>query len=429
MVSQFPGEVDEAATVPTVAERPDLQVLPPDDGATDGRTRLTVLHVVETLRTGGTERQLVAFLQRSDRRRFRHIVCVLAAGGRFEHELQCQGVPVYHLNSRGRLNPVTGGVRLRRLVRALRPDVVHAALFWPGVLARTVGRWSGVPVITTLVNTTYEPEWRLDNPQLTPWKVWAVRIVDRATARLHGTWYVAITESVKISAVRQLRIPPERIEVIPRGLVPESYAVEEDPARIRRELGWEDTYPLILNVGRLVPQKGQRYAVRAMPAVVARFPNARLVIAGEGRLRSILEREVRELGMDAHVSLLGERTDVRRLLHAADLFVFPSLFEGFGNALLEAMAAGRPCVCSDIPPLREVTDGGRVAVLVEPRSPAGLAAALVRLAADTTTARALGHEAQAWVRERYDLRSVVASQEAFYERVVHASAVRKVQGP
>jgi glycosyltransferase involved in cell wall biosynthesis len=379
---------------------------------------VTVLHVVDTLGTGGAEQQLAAFLRRSDPQRFGHAVCVLTAGGRFQHDLLRERIPVYSLGHRARGRAAAWAVQLRRLVQALHPDVLHATLFWPGVIARLVGRWSRIPVITSLVNTTYEPEWRWDNPRLTPWKVWAVRALDRATARLEGTWYVAITESVKASAVRQLGIPPERIAVIPRGLAPEEWAGQGDRARIRQALGWGDAYPVILTVGRLVPQKGQQYAIRAMPAVVGRFPTARLVIVGEGRLRRALEDQARGLGMAGHVCLLGERDDVGRLLQAADIFVFPSLFEGLGNAVLEAMASGRPCVCSDIPPLREVTDGGRVAVLVEPRSPAGLAAALTRLAEDPAGAQALGRQAQAWVRARYDIRRVVASLEAFYQRVV-----------
>lgn len=307
---------------------------------------------------------------------------------------------------------------LRRVVQEVRPHVIHATLFRPGVAARIVGRWCRIPVITSLVNTTYEPEWRLDNPRLTPWKVWSVQAIDRVTTRLGDTRYVAITESVKVSAVRRLGIPPERIVIIPRGLVPERWVGCEDAAAVRQSLGWQDAYPVIVNVGRLVPQKGQQYAVRAMTAVVARFPMARLAIAGEGRLRPVLERLIRDLGLTDHVSLLGERDDVARLLHAADIFVFPSLFEGLGNAVLEAMAAGKPCVCSNIPALREVTDNGRVAALAEAQSPASLASALVRLAVDREAAWQLGRQAQAWVRQRYDIRVAVSRLEALYQEVV-----------
>ncbi|MDR7542815.1 MAG: glycosyltransferase [Armatimonadota bacterium] len=379
---------------------------------------LIVLHVLDTLGTGGAERQLATFLRRSDPQRFRHVVCTLGAGGPVESELIATGVRICNLGVGSRMGLVRSVAGLRRVVQEVRPHVIHATLFRPGVAARIVGRWCRIPVITSLVNTTYEPEWRLDNPRLTPWKVWSVQAIDRVTTRLGDTRYVAITESVKVSAVRRLGIPPERIVIIPRGLVPERWVGCEDAAAVRQSLGWQDAYPVIVNVGRLVPQKGQQYAVRAMTAVVARFPMARLAIAGEGRLRPVLERLIRDLGLTDHVSLLGERDDVARLLHAADIFVFPSLFEGLGNAVLEAMAAGKPCVCSNIPALREVTDNGRVAALAEAQSPASLASALVRLAVDREAAWQLGRQAQAWVRQRYDIRVAVSRLEALYQEVV-----------
>jgi glycosyltransferase involved in cell wall biosynthesis len=104
---------------------------------------------------------------------------------------------------------------------------------------------------------------------------------------------------------------------------------------------------------------------------------------------------IRDRGLEEHVTLLGERQDVGALLHAADLFVFPSIYEGLGNALLEAMAAGKPCVVSRIPPLREVTGDGTVALLAEPRSAADLAANLLRLATDPGLAARLGTAARA----------------------------------
>jgi glycosyltransferase involved in cell wall biosynthesis len=387
--------------------------------------QLTVLHVVDTLDTGGAEHQLAVFLRWARKDACQHVVCALAGGGRFEEELVRGGVPVYNLRGGPRARLLASAVRLARVVDAVRPDVIHATLYRPGVTARVVGRWKGIPVLTSLVNTTYEPAWRLDNPRLTPWKIRVVQGIDRATARLRGTWYVAITESVKTSAVRQLGIPPERIVVIPRGVVPEEWGHADDAGRVRQELGWAGRYPVVLNVGRLVPQKGQQYLVRAMAAVVERFPHALAVVVGAGRLRGLLEALIRELRLEDHVRLMGQRVDVARLLQAADIFAFPSLFEGLGNALLEAMASGRPCVCSDIPPLREVTDDGRVAVLVAPRTPAALAAAVIRLAEEPAAARDLGEHARAWVRARYDVRQAAAAVEALYRRIaVHAGRAR-----
>lgn len=385
-----------------------------------------MLHVIEGLGTGGSEQQLVAFLLHSDPARFRHEVCTLAQVGRFAEQVRHAGIALHTLGVRADGDLLRTFRRLHRIVKRVRPQVLHTVLYRPTVVGRLVGYLTGTPVITTLVNTAYEPEWYLDNPRLSPWKARVVRGADRLTARWWGGRYVAITESVKVSAVRQLGLPPEAIAVVPRGIALDGRgdAQPADVAAVRATLGWQDAYPLLLNIGRLVPQKGQQYAIYAMPAVLSRFPSARLMIAGEGPMRPTLEAIIRREGLEDRVGLLGDRWDAATLLAAADIFVFPSLFEGLGNAVLEAMAAGKPCVLSRIPALREITGDGQVAILTDIRSPAGLAAAVVRLAEDRALAVRLGAEAREWVRTRYDLARSVRALEEVFARFAAEAGVR-----
>lgn len=389
------------------------------------RRPLMVLHVLDDLDTGGAERQVTAFILRSDAGRFRHEICALSESGRFAADLAAAGVPIHILGVKAGSDLVQATVRLRRLVRKVDPDVIHATLYRPGIAGRVVGRLCGKPVVTSLVNTTYEPEWRLDNPRLVSWKVWATRMVDGVSARRWGTRFVAITESVKTSAVRQLGLPRGRITVIPRGLSFDGpqISVDADAQAARLALGLAGAYPIILNVARLVPQKGQQYAIQAMKDVLPEFPTARLLIAGEGWFRPALERLIRAHGLERHVTLMGERHDVQALLRMADIFVFPSLFEGAGNALLEAMAAEKPCVVSRIPTLREVTGDGKAALLADLQSPASLAAGLLRLAKDREMAERLGGTARAWVREHYDIRRSVVALETLYEDLVASQRI------
>ncbi|MDR7519624.1 MAG: glycosyltransferase [Armatimonadota bacterium] len=388
--------------------------------------RIAILHVIEGLGTGGSEQQLVAFLLHSDPTRFRHEVCTLAQVGRFAEQVRRAGIALHTLGVRADGDLPRTFLRLHRAVKRVRPQVLHTVLYRPTVVGRLVGYLTGTPVITTLVNTAYEPEWYLDNPRLSPWKVRLVRVADRVTARWWGSRYVAITESVKASAIRQLGLPPEAIAVVPRGIAFDGQASGQsaDVTAVRAALGWPNAYPLVLNIGRLVPQKGQQYAICAMPAVLSRFPSARLMIAGEGPMRPTLEAIIRREGLEDRVALLGDRWDAAALLAAADIFVFPSLFEGLGNAVLEAMAAGKPCVLSRIPALREITGDGQVALLTDIRSPADLAAALVRLAEDRALAVRLGAAAREWVRTHYDLAHSVKALEEVFAKFAADTAAR-----
>ncbi len=381
---------------------------------------LVVLHVLEDLETGGAERQLTDLILRSDVTRFHHEVCVLSEAGRFATELLAANLPVHILGVAPGKDLIRSVVRLWQLVRTVEPDILHATLYRPGIVSRLVGRLCGRPVVTTLVNVAYEPEWRLDNPHLTPSKVWIAQAVDRLTAKWWGSAFVAISDSVKTSAIRQLRLSADKISVIPRGVTADGYPEPQDAdiVKVRAAMGWAQTYPLILNVGRLVPQKGQRYAILAMRKVASVFPNARLIIAGEGWLRPTLEHVIRAEGLETHVTLLGERKDVDALLRVADIFVFPSLFEGLGVSLIEAMAAAKPCIVSRISTMREVTGDGTAALLADPQSPRDLAEKLLRVAENRELATQMGRAAHAWVRERYDIQASVNGHEALYQQLV-----------
>ncbi len=391
---------------------------------------IVVLHVLDDLETGGSERQVTAFVLRSDARRFHHEVCVLFEGGRFASELDAAGIPIHVFGTKPNTQLIRSAGQLWRLVKKIRPDVLHATLYRPGLVSRVVGKLCGIPVVTTLVNPTYEPEWRVDNPRLTPYKVWIVQTVDRLTSRWAGAYFISVNNSVKASAVRQLGLAGDRIAVIPRGIAFDKLVEPPDNevAAVRRSLGWDGTYPVLLNVGRLVPQKGQRYAIRAMPHILARFPDARLAIAGEGGLRSELSTLIESLGLERHVTLLGERHDVNVLLRAADILVMPSLFEGAANALLEAMTAGKPSVVSDIPSLREGTRDGAFALLARIQTPEDLGAKVLRLAEDRDFAQQMGRAARDWVRTHYDLQPSVVALEAFYRRLVDGAGVEAEAG-
>jgi glycosyltransferase involved in cell wall biosynthesis len=379
--------------------------------------RVTILHVLDDLETGGSERQLAAFLVRSDQSRFRHVVCALSEAGRFSDELVRAGIEIHTLGVSFGWDLRRSVSGLRRLVGQVRPDVLHATLYRPGLVSRFIGWRARIPVITTLVNTTYEPEWLLDNPNLDRRKVWAIQMIDRITSRWWGTWFVAVTETVRASAIRRIWVHPDRISVIRRGLLFKPAPGETDRGAVRASLGWAGASPLILNVGRLVAQKGHQHLIRAMRPVVAAYPAARLVIAGEGPLRGELEALIAAEGLTGRVDLLGDRNDVDRLLEAADIFAFPSLYEGAANALLEAMAAEKPCVVTDVASLRELTADGKVALLAGLRSPGDIAAKILRLAGDPALAERLGRAAREAVIQRYDVDASVAALEALYMRL------------
>jgi glycosyltransferase involved in cell wall biosynthesis len=222
---------------------------------------------------------------------------------------------------------------------------------------------------------------------------------------------VAISEAVRQHPIRGRSWPRERISVVDRGQDVEALSTEaaREPSPPIESLGG----PVVLTVGRLAPQKGPRSLLRAMGDVVHEFPDARLLLAGEGHLGE----ELRALGdpLGEHVTFLGLRSDVPALLRRADVFVFPSLWDG--TALREAMLLGRPVVASDIPAHREFVTHGVDGLLVPPADAEALATAILRLLRDPDEAAAIGRRA-AESAARFDIRRTTEELEAIYDDVI-----------
>jgi len=173
--------------------------------------------------------------------------------------------------------------------------------------------------------------------------------------------------------------------------------------------------PIIGNVARLVPQKGHRFLLEAAPGILERHPRARFVFVGEGSARAELEAQARSLGIDKHVLLVGEKTDVPAWLASFDVFALPSLFEGFCYAVIEAQAAGVPVVATPVGGVRETVINRETGLVVPTEDPVALAAAICRLLEHPDEARALSLEAGRRV-ERFSKERTVAETIALYGR-------------
>jgi glycosyltransferase involved in cell wall biosynthesis len=321
----------------------------------------------------------------------------------------------------GELSAASTAGRMRELARELRrsrPDLLHTTLFDADVVGRVTGRLVGTPVVSSLVNVAYGPEQKA-NPALTPWKVDAARWVERLTAvpvrRFH-----ALTPYVASVMGPRLGIPADRIDVIPRGRDPEQLgaASPQRRDRVRRGLGIDDDRPVVVAAARHEYQKGLDVLVAAWPKVRAAHPTATLLIGGrDGNESARLTAQVARVACGG-IEQVGPRDDVPDLLVAADVFVVPSRWEGFGSILVEAMALGSNLVATDVEPIPDVV-GPDWARLVGPERPDELAAAIVAALDQPADERA---RRQAAARRRFDGEfhiDVVADRTlAFYERAL-----------
>ena len=327
--------------------------------------QVRVLQLIDSLARGGAEQSLVTLAPHLVARGVDVKVAYLSERADLRAELEDVGVHVQSLSA-------AGMSRRRRLsftealIHELRPDVVHTTLFEADLAGRRAAARAGVPCISSLVNTAYgSTEVRRDG--LKPLRVRAAHAADMLTAR-RVTRFHALTHHVATVMAQRLRIPADKIEVIPRGRDAAQIGRRSAERRMatRHRLGISSTVPLLLVVGRQEPQKGHDVLIRALPAVRAHYPEVRVIVAGrEGRATEQLAELVASMELAEAVRFLGARDDVPDLLAAADVLVYPSLWEGAGGTLLEAMALECPIVTSRLPVLLESVDDS-TAELVSP---------------------------------------------------------------
>jgi glycosyltransferase involved in cell wall biosynthesis len=207
----------------------------------------------------------------------------------------------------------------------------------------------------------------------------------------------------------------DQFVTIPSGIDPERFEdLSERREYARAEFRIPDGSRVVGCVARLVKIKGIRYLVEAMEELVRQDPALRLLLVGDGEERASLESRIASGPLRARAILTGALPNPSMALAAMDVFVLPSLNEGQGRAVVEAMAAGIPVVASDVGGLPEVLDEGAAGILVPPASPAALAAAVWRLFTEPETARSLAGAARRRIHGRYDRESMVAAVERLY---------------
>jgi glycosyltransferase involved in cell wall biosynthesis len=365
----------------------------PEDGAgrsAAGRAaRVRVLHV-NTERTWRGGEQQVLYLLRGLR----------AAG--LEQELLCQpegvlaarareqGVEVWLRRMRGEVD-LPAALAIARRIRERRFDVVHmhtSHAHTLGVLgAMLAGRPRPRTVISRRVDFSIHRRPLLDfSRQKYTWGVDRILCVSETIRR------VLLADG----------LPAPLLGVVHSGIDLSRFQDVPDRAHdYRREFGVPRDGSLVLNVAHCADHKGQRYLVAAAPAVLARHPGARLVIAGDGEVLGDLKAQAAELGVADHVLFPGFRTDVPALLRAADVFCFPSHFEGLGTSVLDALAMRRPVVSTTAGGIPEMIESGVHGLLVPPRDPGALAAALSWMLEHPQEAAAMGAEGRRRVEREF----------------------------
>lgn len=368
-----------------------------------------ILYFLTSAVRGGVEEHVLSLLRRVDRTRFEPVlVCPQALLDAFAPDLASLPVMTIPLQVDTPWKPthVWNLVRFYRALRRLRPHVVNVHLLRATFIGAPLAKLAGVPRV---IATNHGPEpWRRG-----PIKGWYA--IDRWVHRSVDLT-IAVCSSAKEHLVRTKRLDPASIVVVNNGREMDQYTplAQADRDAIRGELGLMPDDAAIVVVGRLDIQKGHRFLLDAMPEVLRQHPEARLILVGDGNLRERLETQVDVLEIRERVHFTGFRTDVRRLLGAADLVALPSLWEGLPLTVIEALAMQQPVIASAVNGVLDVITDEETGVLVPPGDSAALAKALVGLLDDPARAARLARQGRARVLERFAIDRQIAETVRWY---------------
>jgi glycosyltransferase involved in cell wall biosynthesis len=339
--------------------------------------RPTVCQVLHSLQVGGAE-VLAARLARQMRGRFRFVFVCLDELGTLGEQLRAEGFAVEVLNRRAGLD-WRAMFRLARLLRRRRVDLLHAHQYTPFFYALT-GRWLGrrVPILFT-EHGRHSPDYPRRK-----------RIVANRLLLGRRDRVVGVGEAVRRAVVVNEGIPAERVAVIYNGIGLDAAPGLSDRAQVRREIGIGTDDLAVIQVARLDYLKDHATAVRTLERVVAQHPETKLVLVGEGPEREKIEAEVGRRRLTEQVRFLGLRTDVARLVPAADIFLLTSISEGIPLTVIEAMSVGLPVVSTGVGGVGEVVLDGQTGLLAPAGDDRALAEHVLSLAADPALRRRMG---------------------------------------
>jgi glycosyltransferase involved in cell wall biosynthesis len=367
---------------------------------------LTVLHLITGLETGGAEGMLARLATSSDRARFRHVVVSMTGPGAIGPAIAEAGITLRSLGIRRNVPDPAGLIRLRRVLREFRPDILQTWLYHADLLGLAA--------------------WKLGWASRLVWNLRSTETVGSAVVRRLLAHWSTLPDAVAVNSREGRRFHealgyrPRRWVHIPNGF--DTAAVKPDAdagKRQRAALGIGDDAFVVLLPARFHPMKDHATFLSAAALFAQARPEARFVMVGsevEPGNRALAEIIAAQRIGD-RVLLLGERRDLAALYPAADIATLSSAFgEGFPNVLAEAMCCGVPCVATDVGDSAEIV--GDTGAIAPPRDPAALAARWEKLAALTPEERSkLGAAARARIVEHYDLAAIVARYEALYEAV------------
>lgn len=359
-----------------------------------------IVQIVPALEIGGLERVVINLAEKINSKNYNVVICCLEGKGDLRAEAERKGIRVISADKRPGKDFLLP-LRLASILKNENARIVHTHNSGPLLYGTLAAKIAQIPVV---INTKHGRERRVKN-----------NLICRLNDRI-----VTISEDAKKELLKVVKLRIDKVEVIYNGIDERSYSKGKNTiSEIKKGLKIAHSDLVVGTIGRLSPEKDHFTLLLAFSELSRASDNVKLIVVGDGLLRRDLEAKCSELGIKDKVKFLGFRDDIAEMLSIFDVFVLSSVTEGISLTLLEAMAAGKTVVATNVGGNPEVVEDGVTGFLVPPQNPEKLAETINNLLKNRGLSQKMGEAGRNHIKENFTLERMVKEYETLYERLLN----------
>ncbi len=382
--------------------------------------RINILFIINDLKIGGAEKMMLYLISGLDRRIYNPIVCTLIDRGEYRNYLKTYNIEYHTLNMTGYHKTPFALIKLIKIIKRHEIVIIHSYLFYSDLMARAAGFLARVPVVITSMRNI--DLWRK------PWHIF----IDSLTFGLSSAIISnSLAGASRLSNIE--KIPADRIKVVYNAIKLDEYAQSASYSKkeFKKSIGADENDLIIVTVARLEEQKDHFSLLRAAKLTLDKLKKRtaqknstektrkiKFILAGGGALIEDLKKAAKKLEIADSVIFLGTRTDIKEILHSADIFLLTSIYEGIPNAILEAQSCMVPVIATDVGGVSEIITDNHNGILCNPRDIETISEKIIHLIANPRFAENIAHNAFQRLKSKFSCESLISKTCAIYKNLL-----------
>lgn len=374
-----------------------------------------ILFIIDNLEFGGGERGFLQLIKGLDKQRY-NIHVASKPSGKFAESIREMDIPLLPLIMENKYNPIIVG-KLTHIINKGKYQIVHSQGARCDFFSRIAVRLSQRPY---LISTIQMP---VDGFNVNTLRKSVYRFFDRFSEK-YVDRFIVVSDVLKSILINSHHIPSDKIVKIYNGVEMARFNLDfcdQKSPKVRKSFGLNSSHTVIGAIGRFTWQKGFKYLIHSIPSIIQNHPRTKFLLVGEGPLKKELEDLAGKLNIKENIIFPGFRNNIDNILSAVDIFVVPSILEGFPMVILEAMAMARPIIASNIPGISEQIINGSTGILVPPKSSEAISKTLTDLIVNQNKAKRIGEKAMAYVNSNFSVEKMVFKTQKIYQELLEGN--------